>query len=169
MFSCALLSARYCRQISTLLCLRSYVCALMSALFCRALFWPGATSKSCSSSSPTIPFSLPRSRTFAKYSPSSQPALLDHHPVSPFLNPPVTSHLMFFNLVISITAPRLWNDLPSELHTISLHPPPSLPIIGHHFHLAPPGASTQLVYFLPEFCLWTEWKVEIFHRYKLLI
>jgi len=42
MFSCALLSAPYCRQISTLLCWCSYVGALMSALFCRALFWQGA-------------------------------------------------------------------------------------------------------------------------------
>src|SRR6218665_1824931 len=32
--------------------------------------------------------------------------------------PPVTSHLMFSNRAISITAPRLWNDLPSELLTI---------------------------------------------------
>jgi len=38
MFSCALLSAPYCRQISTLLCLRSYVGALMSALLCRRSF-----------------------------------------------------------------------------------------------------------------------------------
>jgi len=30
------------RQISVLLCMRSYVGALMSALFCRALFWRGA-------------------------------------------------------------------------------------------------------------------------------
>src|SRR6218665_2953523 len=40
--------------------------------------------------------------------------------------PPVTSHLMFSNRAISITAPRLWNDLPPELRTISLPPPPSL-------------------------------------------
>src|SRR6218665_1619145 len=32
--------------------------------------------------------------------------------------PPVTSHLMFSNRAISITAPRLWNDLPPELRTI---------------------------------------------------
>src|SRR6218665_2859144 len=36
---------------------------------------------------------------------------------------------------ISITAPRLWNDLPPELRTISLPPPPSLPITRHHLHL----------------------------------
>src|SRR6218665_2377966 len=41
--------------------------------------------------------------------------------------PPVTSHLMFSNRVISITAPRLWNDLPPEL-PISSPPPPSLSI-----------------------------------------
>src|SRR6218665_3848764 len=34
--------------------------------------------------------------------------------------PPVTSHPMFSNQAISITAPRLWNDLPPELRTISL-------------------------------------------------
>ena len=36
---------------------------------------------------PIITCSLPSPRTFANSSPSSQPALLDHHPVSPFLNP----------------------------------------------------------------------------------
>src|SRR6218665_1068947 len=45
--------------------------------------------------------------------------------------PPVTFHLMFFNRAISITAPRLWNDLPPELRTISSPPPPSLPITTH--------------------------------------
>src|SRR6218665_2709237 len=35
---------------------------------------------------------------------------------------------MFSNLAISFTAPRLWNDLLPELGTISLPPPPSLPI-----------------------------------------
>src|SRR6218665_1152842 len=51
--------------------------------------------------------------------------------------PPVTSHLMFSNRAISITAPRLWNDLPPELRTISSPPPPSLPITRHHLHLPP--------------------------------
>src|SRR6218665_1263284 len=37
--------------------------------------------------------------------------------------PPVTSHLMFSTGAISITAPRLWNDLPPELRTISSLPP----------------------------------------------
>src|SRR6218665_1924876 len=37
--------------------------------------------------------------------------------------PPVTSHLMFSNRSIFITAQRLWNDLPPELLTISLPPP----------------------------------------------
>src|SRR6218665_2324688 len=51
--------------------------------------------------------------------------------------PRVTSHLMFSNRAISITAPRLWNDLPPELRTISSPPPPSLPITRHHLHLPP--------------------------------
>src|SRR6218665_49351 len=51
--------------------------------------------------------------------------------------PPVTSHLMFSNRAISITAPRLWNDLPPELRTISSPPPPSLPITRHHLHPPP--------------------------------
>src|SRR6218665_3825113 len=34
-----------------------------------------------------IPSSLPNPLTFANSSPSNQPALLDHHPVSPFLDP----------------------------------------------------------------------------------
>ena len=38
--------------------------------------------------------------------------------------PPVTSHLMFSSRAISITAPLLRNDLPPELHTVSLPPPP---------------------------------------------
>ena len=38
---------------------------------------------------------------------------------------PVTSHLMFSNRAISITAPRLWNDLPSE-------PPPFLRLHRRH-------------------------------------
>src|SRR6218665_2630482 len=46
----------------------------------------------------------------------------------PLSRPPVPSHLMFPNGAISITAPRLWNDLPPELRTISSPPPPSLPI-----------------------------------------
>src|SRR6218665_3983690 len=51
--------------------------------------------------------------------------------------PPVTSHLMFSNRALSITAPRLWNDLPPELRTISSPPLPSLPITRHHLHLPP--------------------------------
>ena len=40
---------------------------------------------------------------------------------------------------LSITAPRLWNDLhvPPKLRTISLPLPPSLPITRHHLHPAP--------------------------------
>src|SRR6218665_1642458 len=44
---------------------------------------------------------------------------------------------MFSNRAISITAPRLWNDLPPELRTVSSPPPPSLPITRHHLHLPP--------------------------------
>src|SRR6218665_390438 len=51
--------------------------------------------------------------------------------------PPVTSHLMFSNRAISITAPRLWNDLPPDPRTISSPPPPSLPITRHHLHPPP--------------------------------
>src|SRR6218665_2868275 len=40
--------------------------------------------------------------------------------------PPVTSHLTFSKRAISVTAPRLWNDLPPELRTFSLPPPSSL-------------------------------------------
>src|SRR6218665_922332 len=51
--------------------------------------------------------------------------------------PPITSHLMFSSRAISITAPRLWNDLTPELRTISLPPPPSLSITRHNLHPAP--------------------------------
>src|SRR6218665_946635 len=59
--------------------------------------------------------------------------------------PPVTSHLTFSER--SVTAPRLWNDLPPELRTFSLPPPSSLQSIKHHLHHAPlsvaPGLSTR--------------------------
>src|SRR6218665_1431559 len=64
-------------------------------------------------------------------------SLLDHHPVSPFLDTPVTSHLMFSNRAISITAQRLWNELRPELRTISSPPPPSLQTTRHHLHPPP--------------------------------
>src|SRR6218665_3718264 len=38
---------------------------------------------------------------------------------------------------ISVTAPRLWNDLPPDLRTFSLPPPSSLQSIKHHLHHAP--------------------------------
>src|SRR6218665_3195360 len=61
--------------------------------------------------------------------------------------PPVTSHLTFSERAISVTAPRLWNDLPSDLRTFSLPPPSSLQSIKHHLHHAPlsvtPGLSTR--------------------------
>src|SRR6218665_101097 len=44
---------------------------------------------------------------------------------------PVTSHFMFSKRAIFIPAPRLWNDLPPELRTISVPPKPSLPITTH--------------------------------------
>src|SRR6218665_3918135 len=47
---------------------------------------------------------------------------------------------------IPITAPRicLWNDLPPELRTLSLPPPPSLPITTHPPPLSvTPGPSTK--------------------------
>src|SRR6218665_3828754 len=51
--------------------------------------------------------------------------------------PLITSHLTFSQRAISVTAPRLWNDLPPELRTFSSPPPPSLPITRHHLHLPP--------------------------------
>src|SRR6218665_1948729 len=51
--------------------------------------------------------------------------------------PPVPSHLTFSKRAISVTAPRLWNDLPPELRTFSLPPPSSLQIIKHHLQHAP--------------------------------
>src|SRR6218665_4093631 len=51
--------------------------------------------------------------------------------------PPVTSRLTFSKRAISVTAPRLWNDLPPELRTFSLPPPSSLQIIKHHLQHAP--------------------------------
>src|SRR6218665_3176252 len=82
------------------------------------------------------------------FSPFSQPALPDHPPVSPFLDPrSPSSHLTFSKRARSVTAPRLWNDLPHELRTFSLPPPSSLQIIKHHLHHAPlsvtPGLSTR--------------------------
>src|SRR6218665_3206852 len=51
--------------------------------------------------------------------------------------PPVTSHLTFYKRALSVTAPRLWNDLPPEVRTFSLPPPSSLQIIKHHLQHAP--------------------------------
>src|SRR6218665_133986 len=36
-----------------------------------------------------------------------------------------------------VSLPRLWNDLPPELRTISSPPPSSLPITRHHLHPPP--------------------------------
>src|SRR6218665_4161810 len=57
--------------------------------------------------------------------------------------PPVPSHLTFSERAISVTAPRLWNDLPPELRTISSPPPPSLPTTRHHIHPAPISISPR--------------------------
>src|SRR6218665_4113829 len=55
--------------------------------------------------------------------------------------------LTFSKRAISVTAPRLWNDLPPELRTFSLPPPSSLQIIKHHLTHAPlsvpPGLSPR--------------------------
>src|SRR6218665_1146325 len=51
--------------------------------------------------------------------------------------PPITSHLTFSKRAIAVTAPRLWNDLPPDLRTLSLPPPSSLQIIKHHLQHAP--------------------------------
>ena len=44
--------------------------------------------------------------------------------------PPVRSHLKFSNRAISISAPRLWNDLPPEFRSFSV--PSSSFLITHH-------------------------------------
>src|SRR5688572_28919697 len=62
--------------------------------------------------------------------PSSQPALPDHYPFSLVLDL-VATHLKFSNRTTSITAPRLWNNLPPEFRTFSV-PPLSLPIAHYH-------------------------------------
>src|SRR6218665_1155397 len=49
-------------------------------------------------------------------------------------------------MIFSITAPRLWDDLPPELQTISLPLPPSLPITTHPPPLSvdPRGLSLKI-------------------------
>ena len=64
-----------------------------------------------------------------------QPALLDHHTISPFLDLPVTSHLMFFNRAISINTPCLWNDL--HVH-VAYHLNSELLLYLHHRHFFTP-------------------------------
>src|SRR6218665_1238349 len=62
--------------------------------------------------------------------------------------PPLTSHrpITFSNRAIglSITAPRLWNDLPSELRTFSLLPPSSSQITRHYLLPAPLSVTSGL-------------------------
>src|SRR6218665_212056 len=101
---------------------------------------------------PTIPCSLPSPCTYLRELFTIQPTHSTRSSSCLTLSrPPVTSHLMFSNpshltfsnRAISITAPRLWDDLelPPELRTISLPPPPSLPMTRHHLHPAPLGLS----------------------------
>src|ERR1043165_3258342 len=56
---------------------------------------------------------------------------------------PVTTHLKFSNRTISITAPRLWNDLPPELRSFSA-PPPSSSITHHTLPQAPLSITPRL-------------------------
>src|SRR6218665_670717 len=92
----------------------------------------------------TIPCSLPSPRTFANSSPSSQPALLDHHPVSPFLHPrslptscsptePYPSLHHVFGMTFHLnSAPFLYLH---HRHRQSQH--------IHLLYPSPPGPSTQ--------------------------
>ena len=61
---------------------------------------------------------------------------------------PVTSKLLFSNWAISITAPRLCNDLPPDLRTMILLTPPPLPLARHHLHQllypSPPGLPLKI-------------------------
>src|SRR6218665_1620544 len=50
---------------------------------------------------------------------------------------------MFSDRAISITTPRLWNDLPPQFRTISLPPPPTLPITRHHLPLSLLSGTTR--------------------------
>ena len=50
--------------------------------------------------------------------------------------PPVTTRLKFSNRSISHTAPRLWNELPSEFRIFSV-PPPIPPLTHRHLPQAP--------------------------------
>src|SRR6218665_2970541 len=94
---------------------------------------------------PQLPAILPYpllSRTLHHLAKPLYPIILLH--VSPISRPPVTSRLMFSNRSISVTSPRLWNDLPPELRTISLPPSSSLPITNHHLHPAPLSITPRL-------------------------
>lgn len=61
-----------------------------------------------------------------------KPALPGHLLPQSFSTPSHYSSQVF-QPNMSITAPRLWNYLPPELHTFSV-PPPSLSISNHHLH-----------------------------------
>src|SRR6218665_869519 len=90
--------------------------------------------------------------------PPHPPSLRDLSPTQPspsprspscltLSRPPVPSHLTFSERAISVTALRLWNDLPPERPTFSLLPPSSLQSIKHHLQHAPlsvtPGLSAR--------------------------
>src|SRR6218665_741136 len=84
---------------------------------------------------PVLPAHLP-SRAFHHSANPLYPIILLSHPFSTPGH--LSSHrLTFSKRAISVTAPRLWNDLPPELRTFSLPPPSSLQIIKHHLHHAP--------------------------------
>src|SRR6218665_3929071 len=93
--------------------------------------------------------------------PMHVPSRILHHPTNPLYSISILSHLFSIpcschfsshvlqpsHIQLSTTAPRLWNDLPPELRTIYLPPPPSFPITRHHLPPPPlsvaPGPSTQ--------------------------
>src|SRR6218665_236734 len=80
-------------------------------------------------------YCLPSPRTFANSSPSSQPALLDHHhPVSPFLDP----RSLLISCFPTEPYPLLHHVFGMTYHPNSasffhffLSPPPSLPVSRH--------------------------------------
>src|SRR6218665_2037011 len=77
---------------------------------------------------------------FAAILPAHLPTQTFHHPANPHYpilllltrsRPPVTTTLKFSNRAISLTAPRIWNDLPPELRAFPVRSP-SLKITHHH-------------------------------------
>src|SRR6218665_1935665 len=78
------------------------------------------------------------SRAFHHSANPLYPIFLLSHPFS------TSGHLSSSKRAISVTAPRLWNDLPPELRTFSLPPPSSFQIIKHHLHHAPLSVTPGL-------------------------